>query len=74
MLGAKLGSVCDYLSLVCREIQRLDALQIEKVSELDRSRIYDQGRFVFICGNGGSGCQFLSFLRGPRQMHLMRDF
>jgi D-sedoheptulose 7-phosphate isomerase len=53
MVGAKLG-VADYLELVCREIQRLDPAQIEKVSELVEAA-YDDGRFVFICGNGGSG-------------------
>lgn len=53
MLGSTLG-VSDYLARVCDEIQRLDPAQIEKVSELIESA-YDRGRFVFICGNGGSG-------------------
>jgi D-sedoheptulose 7-phosphate isomerase len=53
MLGAKLG-VSDYLARVCKEIERLDRAQIEKVSELVEAA-YDKGRFVFIIGNGGSG-------------------
>ena len=52
MLGAKLG-VSEYLSVVCREIEKLDPAQIEKVSELVETA-YDEGRFVFIIGNGGS--------------------
>jgi D-sedoheptulose 7-phosphate isomerase len=53
MLGAKLG-ISDYLSLVCDEIQQLDPAQIEKVCHLIEVA-YDEDRFVFICGNGGSG-------------------
>jgi D-sedoheptulose 7-phosphate isomerase len=53
MVGAKMG-VSEYLALVCREIGKLDPAQIEKVSELV-DVAYDDGRFVFICGNGGSG-------------------
>ena len=53
MIGAKMG-VSDYLSLVCREIQRIDPAQIENVCELIETA-YDEGRFVFIIGNGGSG-------------------
>src|SRR5271168_552894 len=53
MIGAKLG-VSDYLARVCEEIQRLDPAQCEKVCELVEAA-YDEGRFVFIIGNGGSG-------------------
>ena len=53
MLGAKLG-VSDYLTRVCDEIQKLDPAQVENVSELIEEA-YDEGRFVFIIGNGGSG-------------------
>jgi D-sedoheptulose 7-phosphate isomerase len=53
MLGAKLG-ISDYLSRVCKEIERLDRAQIEKVSELVEDA-YDEGKLVFIIGNGGSG-------------------
>jgi D-sedoheptulose 7-phosphate isomerase len=53
MLGAKLG-ISDYLTRVCQEIQKLDPAQVENVSELVEEA-YDEGRFVFIIGNGGSG-------------------
>ncbi len=53
MLGAKLG-FSDYMTRVCEEIQRLDPEQTEKVSELIETA-YNERRFVFIIGNGGSG-------------------
>lgn len=53
MLGATLGAK-DYLDRVCHEIQRLDLDQVETVSNLIEDA-YHAGRFVFICGNGGSG-------------------
>ena len=53
MIGAKLG-ISEYLARVCEEIQRLDPAQCEKVCELVEAA-YDEGRFVFIIGNGGSG-------------------
>jgi D-sedoheptulose 7-phosphate isomerase len=71
MVGAKL-SVADYLSLVCREIKRLDPAQIEKVSELVETA-YDRGRFVFICGNGGSGANASHFCEDLAKCTL-RDF
>ena len=53
MLGS-IMSAGDYLSRVCQEIQRLDAADVEKISDLIE-QAYDSGRFVFIIGNGGSG-------------------
>jgi len=53
MLGVTLG-ISDYLTRVCQEIQKLDPAQVESVSELIENA-YDEGRFVFIIGNGGSG-------------------
>lgn len=53
MLGATLGAK-DYLARVCEEIQRVDLAQVENLSALIEER-YNSGRFVFICGNGGSG-------------------
>jgi D-sedoheptulose 7-phosphate isomerase len=71
MLGATLG-VSDYLSRVCHEIRRLDPAQIEKVSELIETA-YDEGRFVFICGNGGSGAN-ASHLCEDLAKCTLRDF
>jgi D-sedoheptulose 7-phosphate isomerase len=53
MVGATM-SARDYLSLVCREIEKMDTSEIEEVNDLIE-QAYDAGRFVFIIGNGGSG-------------------
>src|SRR4029077_4360176 len=53
MLGATLGAK-DYLGRVCDEIRRLDTAQLDALSGLIEVA-YHAGRFVFICGNGGSG-------------------
>jgi D-sedoheptulose 7-phosphate isomerase len=53
MLGATLGAK-EYLDRVCREVDRLDIGQIERLSDLIEDA-YNNDRFVFICGNGGSG-------------------
>src|SRR5436305_1972324 len=71
MIGAKLG-VSDYLTRVCQEIQRLDPSQIENLSELVEAA-YDEGRFVFICGNGGSGAN-ASHLCEDLAKCTLRDF
>src|SRR3984885_2641655 len=71
MLGATLG-VTDYLSRVCDEIKRLDPAQTEKVCELIEIA-YDQGRFVFVIGNGGSGAN-ASHLCEDLAKCTLRDF
>lgn len=71
MLGATLGAK-DYLDRVCREIQRLDLEQIETVSGLIEDA-YHAGRFVFICGNGGSGAN-ASHLCEDLAKCTLRDF
>jgi D-sedoheptulose 7-phosphate isomerase len=71
MLGAKLG-ISDYLTRVCEEIKRLDPAQIENVSELVEAA-YDDGRFVFIIGNGGSGAN-ASHLCEDLAKCTLRDF
>jgi D-sedoheptulose 7-phosphate isomerase len=71
MLGAKLG-ISDYLDRVCEDIRSMDAAQIEAVSELIESA-YDEGRFVFIIGNGGSGANASHFCEDLAKCTL-RDF
>jgi D-sedoheptulose 7-phosphate isomerase len=71
MLGAKLG-ISDYLSRVTEEIERLDRAQIEKVSEVVEAA-YDEGKFVFIIGNGGSGAN-ASHLCEDLAKCTLRDF
>jgi D-sedoheptulose 7-phosphate isomerase len=71
MLGATLG-IKDYFDRVCREIQRLDLAQIERLSDLIE-RAYHDGRFVFIIGNGGSGAN-ASHLSEDLAKCTLRDF
>src|SRR5579871_5744630 len=71
MLGATLGAK-DYLDRVCREIQQLDMSQLEKLSDLIEDA-YHAGRFVFICGNGGSGAN-ASHLCEDLAKCTLRDF
>src|SRR5262245_10183498 len=71
MLGAKVG-ISEYLTRVCQEIQRLDTAQIENLSGLIEAA-YDAGRFVFICGNGGSGAN-ASHLCEDLAKCTLRDF
>ncbi|MBV8228931.1 MAG: SIS domain-containing protein, partial [Planctomycetaceae bacterium] len=71
MLGAILGAR-DYLDRVCREIQRLEMSQIERLSGLIEGA-YHAGRFVFICGNGGSGAN-ASHLCEDLAKCTLRDF
>ena len=53
MLGMTLGPK-EYFDRVCLEIGRLDNEQVEAMSSVILDA-YQSGRFVFICGNGGSG-------------------
>ena len=71
MIGAKLG-ISKYLDLVCQEIQNLDPAQVESVCELVENA-YDEGRFVFIIGNGGSGAN-ASHLCEDLAKCTLRDF
>jgi D-sedoheptulose 7-phosphate isomerase len=71
MLGATLGAK-QYLDRVCEEIQRLDLGQVETLSDLIEDA-YHAGRFVFICGNGGSGAN-ASHLSEDLAKCTLRDF
>jgi D-sedoheptulose 7-phosphate isomerase len=71
MLGASLG-VKDYLDRVCDEIRGLDMAQVEQMSKLIEDA-YHAGRFVFICGNGGSGAN-ASHLCEDLAKCTLRDF
>jgi D-sedoheptulose 7-phosphate isomerase len=71
MLGATLGAN-EYLERVCAEIRRLDPAQLETLSGLIEDA-YHAGRFVFICGNGGSGAN-ASHLCEDLAKCTLRDF
>ena len=53
MIGTKLGPA-DYLDRVKEELARLDLNEIRRFSDAI-FECYEAGRFVFLCGNGGSG-------------------
>src|ERR1700760_2943905 len=71
MLGATLGGR-EYLESVCDELRRLDTAQLEALSALIENA-YHAGRFVFICGNGGSGAN-ASHLCEDLAKCTLRDF
>jgi len=53
MLGAEL-TPSEYLDRCAAEFAKLDLSQTEGLAD-EIYRAYEEGRFVFICGNGGSG-------------------
>jgi D-sedoheptulose 7-phosphate isomerase len=53
MLGAELTPL-QYLQRCSEEFSKLDLSQTEQLAE-EIHQAYEQERFVFICGNGGSG-------------------
>ena len=53
MLGATLNPL-EYLKRCSEEFEKLDLSQTEDLAK-DIFQAYQDGRFVFICGNGGSG-------------------
>ncbi|MEW4567477.1 SIS domain-containing protein [Tautonia sp. JC769] len=71
MLAANLGAR-DYLDRVCREIQRIDAAELETVADLIE-RAYHADRFVFVIGNGGSASS-ASHLCEDLNKCTLRDF
>src|SRR3954466_6294875 len=71
MLGATLGAKA-YMERVRQEMGRLDMGQVERLSDLIEEA-YHAGRFVFICGNGGSGAN-ASHLCEDLAKCTLRDF
>jgi D-sedoheptulose 7-phosphate isomerase len=53
MLGTKLD-VQPFLDRVGRELTRVNPAEVRKLADLIYE-CYERGRFVFLCGNGGSG-------------------
>jgi D-sedoheptulose 7-phosphate isomerase len=71
MLGATLGAK-EYFDRVCRQIQEIDLGQLRRLGDLIEGA-YHAGRFVFICGNGGSGAN-ASHLCEDLAKCTLRDF
>ncbi len=59
MLGAKLNAA-EYLKRAAEELTRVSPGELEALAE-EIYRCYRQNRFVFICGNGGSGANASHF-------------
>lgn len=53
MLGIKLSPAA-FMKRIGQELERVDPAQIQKLGDLVYQR-YEQGKFVFVIGNGGSG-------------------
>jgi D-sedoheptulose 7-phosphate isomerase len=71
MLGAELKPR-EYLTRCADEFGRLDLSQIEALSE-EIFSAYQDGRFVFICGNGGSGSTSSHFCEDLGKSTLRRE-
>ncbi|CAN5847010.1 SIS domain-containing protein [soil metagenome] len=71
MLGATLG-IAEYLDRFCQELRQVDLAQVENLADLIE-RAYQDGRFVFVIGNGGSGAN-ASHLCEDLNKCTLRDF
>ena len=71
MLGAKLTARA-FLERVGQELQRVDVEQIHKLADLIH-HCYQHDRFVFICGNGGSGSNASHFCEDLGKGTLRRE-
>lgn len=64
----------DYLSLCQSVVDQIDRSEIEGLSD-DLFRSWEQGRFVFVCGNGGAGSTAGHFAEDLNKSTLdRRDF
>lgn len=71
MLGVTL-SAGEFLGRVGEELRRVDVRQVEKLADLIHG-CYREGRFVFICGNGGSGSNASHFCEDLGKSTLKRE-
>jgi D-sedoheptulose 7-phosphate isomerase len=71
MLGTKLDARA-FLERVAQELVRVDPQQVKALSEL-MYRCYREGRFIFLCGNGGSGSNASHFCEDVGKGTLRRE-
>jgi D-sedoheptulose 7-phosphate isomerase len=71
MLGTKLDAGA-FLERVAQELLRVDPQQVKALSEL-MYRCYREGRFIFLCGNGGSGSNASHFCEDVGKGTLRRE-
>jgi D-sedoheptulose 7-phosphate isomerase len=71
MLGTKLD-VLPFLQRVGEELSRIDPREVRGLADLIYA-CYDQGRTVFLCGNGGSGSNASHFCEDLGKVTLRRE-
>jgi D-sedoheptulose 7-phosphate isomerase len=71
MLGTKLDAGL-FLERVGQELLRVNATQVKTLSELMHA-CYREGRFIFVCGNGGSGSNASHFCEDVGKGTLRRE-
>lgn len=71
MLGAALG-VGEYLERCAQELAKLDPHEIETLGDAIHEA-YENGKIVYICGNGGSGANASHFCEDLGKSTLRRE-
>jgi len=71
MLGTKLD-VQPFLARVGRELERLSPAEVRNLADAIYA-CYERGRFVFLCGNGGSGSNASHFCEDLGKGTLRRE-
>ncbi|MHB1424081.1 MAG: D-sedoheptulose-7-phosphate isomerase [Gemmataceae bacterium] len=71
MLGIKLD-VRPFLERVAQELSRVEPDEIKQLADLMHD-CYEKGRFIFICGNGGSGSNASHFCEDIGKCTLRRE-
>src|SRR5262249_12004606 len=71
MLGTRLD-VRPFLQRVSQELARIDPAEVEAVADAIW-KSYEHGRFVFLCGNGGSGSNCSHFCEDLGKGTLRRE-
>jgi D-sedoheptulose 7-phosphate isomerase len=71
MLGIKLNAQT-FLERVGQELLRVDAAEIKRLADLMYD-CYERGRFIFVCGNGGSGSNASHFCEDIGKGTLRRE-
>ncbi|HZV07903.1 MAG TPA: SIS domain-containing protein [Gemmataceae bacterium] len=71
MLGIKLD-VRPFLERVGQELLRVDSSEVKRLADLMYD-CYERGRFIFVCGNGGSGSNASHFCEDIGKGTLRRE-
>jgi D-sedoheptulose 7-phosphate isomerase len=71
MLGIKLD-VRPFLERVAQELLRVEPAEIKRLADLMYD-CYERGRFIFVCGNGGSGSNASHFCEDIGKGTLRRE-